>query len=103
VIHEAIAAAESVVRALLVWIVAAAALATAALYAVIAAGWGVWRAVRAAMPRRAPTACAWRPWKRARPLAPAVALTEPPGAPEALHAIPARPTPSWARTDKDAA
>lgn len=103
-ISEAIDAATTVGLALLVWIVAGAVFATAALYAVVAVAWVamriVRRTVRALLPRRAPTACAWRPWRRTRSLASTETLTAPP---EALPAIPARTVPAWARTDKEAA
>lgn len=86
-IPEAIAAAESVVRALLWWIVAAAVLATAALYALVVAGWAVWRATVAAV--RA--VCAWLSW-RPRAELPPCAPTEGVGAPGVVQA---RSWPSW--------
>lgn len=103
-IAEAIDTAVTLGWALLAWIVLTAVFATAALYAVIAAGWwvwrGVWRAVRALIARRAPSACATRALGRAVALAPSEKLHGPPGA---LHANPPRTTPTWARTDKEAA
>lgn len=103
-IHEAIDAADSVIRALLVWIVLAAAAATAVTFAVVVAVWAVTRivrrTVRAAMPRRTPSACAWRPRGRAAVWPTTVALTEPP---EARPALPVRATPAWARTDTEEA
>ena len=97
-IHEAIAAAESVIRALLLWIVAAAALATAALYAVLAAGWAVWRTTVAAVK----AVCAWLSWRPAVELPPH-APTEGAGAPVASQGRTGNPVPAWARTDKEAA
>lgn len=97
-IHEAIAAAESVVYALLWWIVAAAALATAALYAVVVAGWVVWRATVAAV-KAVRAWLGWRPVAELPPCAPtegADALASPQGRT-------GNPVPSWARTDKEAA
>lgn len=61
---------------------------------------GVWRAARALMARRAPSACDRRALGRAVALASSEKLHGPPGA---LHANPPRTTPTWARTDKEAA
>ena len=97
-IPEAIAAAESVIRALLLWIVIAAVFATAALFAVVAAGWAVWRATVAAV--RA--VCAWLSWRPAVELPPH-APTEGAGAPVASQGRTGNPVPAWARTDKEAA
>jgi hypothetical protein len=97
VIAEAIAAAESVIRALLVWIVLAAVVLTAAGFAVVVAGWAVWRATVAA----AKAVCAWLSWRLASELPP----QDPPEgapAPEVAHAR-TRPAPSWARTEEEAA
>jgi hypothetical protein len=97
VIPEAIAAAESVIRALLLWIVVAAVFATAALYAVVVAGWAVWRATVAAVK----AACAWLSWRLPSEVPPH-APPEGAPAPEAVQAR-TRPAPAWARPDKDAA
>jgi membrane protein implicated in regulation of membrane protease activity len=98
VIPEAIAAAESVIRALLLWIVIAAALATAALFAVLAAGWAVWRTTVAA----AKAVCAWLSWRPAAELPPH-APTEGADAPVAPRGRTANPVPAWARTEEEAA
>lgn len=98
-ISEAIAAAESVVRALLLWIVAAAALATTALYAVVAAGWAVWRVLRGAWTAMRPRTDSLAPLAAEQP-------TEDPESPcvaERIPTPPLRPVPAWARTDKEAA
>ncbi len=97
-ISEAIAAAESVIRALLLWIVAAAALATVALYAVVVAGWAVWRATTAAVK----AVRAWLSWRPAAELPPC-APTEGACAPVAPQGRTGNPVPAWARTDKEAA
>lgn len=103
-IHEAIDAAITVGWALLAWIVLSAVFATAALYAVVAVGWwvwrGVWRAARALIPRRAPSACDRRVVGRAVALASGGTVTEP-SAP--TPALPARAVPTWAQPDKEAA
>lgn len=103
-IAEAVDAAIAVGWALLVWIVLTAVAATAALYAVIAAGWwvcrGAWRTVRALIPRRAPSACATRALGRTVALASGETLPAPP---EAHHVNPPRTTPTWARTDTEEA
>ena len=96
-IHEAIGAAESVIRALLVWIVLAAAVLTAVGFAVVAAGWAVWRATVAAV--RAVRA--WLSW-RLPPEVPPQALPEGAPAPGVAQAR-SRPAPAWARTDEEAA
>ncbi len=95
-IPEAIAAAESVVRALLWWIVVAAALATAALYALLAAGWAMWRTVAAVR-----AACAWLSWRHTAEVPPQ-APPEGAPAPEAVQ-VRSRPVPAWARTEEEAA
>jgi hypothetical protein len=104
VIAEAVDAAISVGWALLAWIVLAAVFATAIGFALVVAAWAVARivrrTVRAAMPRRTPSACAWRPWRRPTPLASVETPTEPP---EARPALPVRATPAWARTDTEEA
>jgi hypothetical protein len=97
VIHEAIAAAESVIRALLLWIALAAAVSTAALFAVVVAGWAVWRATVAAV--RA--VCAWLSWRLAAEVPPHVPSEGAP-APGVAQAR-TRPAPAWARTDEEAA
>lgn len=96
-IHEAIAAADSVIRALLVWIVLAAAALTAALFAVVVAGWAAWRATVAAVK----AVCAWLSW-RPRAELPPQAPPEGAPAPEVVQARPC-PAPAWARTDEEAA
>lgn len=61
---------------------------------------GVWRAARALIARRVPSACAWRAVGRAV----ALASGETPLAPPVpIPALPARAVPTWARTDKEAA
>lgn len=97
-IPEAIDAAEAVIRALLLWIVLAAALATAALFAVVAAGWAVWRATVAAVK----AVCAWLRWRSASELPPH-APTEGADAPVAPRGRTANPVPAWARTEEEAA
>lgn len=92
-IPEAIAAAESVIRALLLWIVIAAVFATAALFAVVAAGWAVWRATVAAVK----AVCAWLSWRPVAELPPH-APTEGADAPGGVQAR-SRPAPAWARKD----
>ena len=96
-IAEAIDAAVSVGWALLVWIVLCAVFATAALFAVVAAGWAVWRAtVRAA--KAVYAWLSWRPGAEVPPQAPPEGVP----APEAVQAR-SRPVPSWARTEEEAA
>lgn len=97
-IHEVIAAAEAVIRALLVWFVAAAVFATAALFALLSAGWAVWRATVAA----AKAVCAWLTWRLPSEVPPQ-APTEGAGAPVASQGRTGNPVPAWARTDKEAA
>ena len=96
-IHEVIAAAEAVIRALLLWIVLAAVFATAALYAVLAAGWAVWRATVAAVK----AVCAWLSWQPAAEVPPH-APTEGAGAPGVAQA-PSRSAPTWAHIDTEEA
>ena len=96
-IAEAIDAAESVVRALAVWIVLAAAVLTAALYAVVAAEWAVWRATVAAVK----AVCAWLRW-RPEAEVPPHAPTEGAGAPGVAQA-PSRSAPTWAHIDTEEA
>ena len=96
-IHEAIAAAESVIRALLLWIALAAAVSTAALFAVVVAGWAVWRATVAAVK----AVCAWLSW-RVAPEVPPCAPTEGAGAPGVVQA-PSRSAPTWAHIDTEEA
>lgn len=97
-IAEAIDAADSVIRALAVWIVVAAVLATAVTFALIAAGWAVWRATVAA----AKAVCAWLTWRLPSEVPPQ-APTEGAGAPVASQGRTGNPVPAWARTDKEAA
>ena len=92
-IHEVIAAAEAVIRALLLWIVLAAVFATAALYAVLAAGWAVWRATVAAVK----AVCAWLSWRPEAEVPPCAPPEDAP-APEVAHAR-SHPAPAWARKD----
>lgn len=94
-IPEAIGAAESVIRALLLWIVLAAALATAVTFAVLAAGWAVWRATVAAVK----AVCAWLSWRPAAELPP---HAPPEGAP-APGGVQARSRPAWAHADTEEA
>lgn len=61
---------------------------------------GAWRAGRALMARRAPSACVWRALGRAVALASVETPIAPPGA---LHTNPPRATPTWARTDTEEA
>lgn len=93
-IAEAIDAATAVGLALLVWIVLAAAVATAALFAVVAAGWAVWRATVAAVK----AACAWISWRLVVELPPQ-APPEGASVPVAPRGRAANPAPSWARKD----
>jgi hypothetical protein len=93
VIAEAIDAAEAVIRALLVWFVAAAVFATAALFAVVAAGWAVWRATVAA----AKAVRAWLSWCLPSEVPPQ-APSEGAPAPGVVQAR-SRPVPAWARKD----
>jgi hypothetical protein len=97
VIAEAIDAADSVIRALLVWIVLAAAVLTAALFAVVVAGWAVWRTTVAAVK----AARAWLSWRPAAEVPPHAPPEDAP-APGVAQAR-TRPAPAWARTDKEAA
>lgn len=97
-IPEAIAAAESVVRALLLWIVAAAVFATAVTFALLAAGWAVWRTTVAAV-KAVRAWLSWRPGAELPPCAP----TEGAGAPVAPQGRTGNPVPAWARIDKGAA
>ena len=96
-IHEAIAAAESVIRALLLWIVIGAAAATAVTFAVIAAGWAICRVLRGA----------WAAAASSRTLSRRCGAVEGSGVardvrePHMAAEPPSRP--SWARTDKEAA
>lgn len=96
-IAEAIAAATAVGLALLAWIVLAAAVLTAALYTVLAAGWAVWRATVAAVKGT----CAWLSWRLASEV-PAQAPPEGAPAPGVVQAR-SRPAPAWARTEEGAA
>lgn len=98
-ISEAIAAAESVVRALLLWIVIGAVFATVALYAVVVAGWAMWRVLRGAWTAMRPRTDSLAPLAAEQP-------TEDPESPCAAERIPTpplRPVPARARTDKEAA
>lgn len=97
-IHEAIAAAESVILALLLWIVIGAAAATAVTFALLAAGWAVWRATVAAVK----AVRAWLSWHPEAEL-PLCAPTEGAGAPVAPQGRTGNPVPALARTDKEAA
>lgn len=97
-IHEAIAAADSVVRALLVWIVLAAVVLTAALFAVVVAGWAAWRATVAAV-KAVRAWLSWRPEAELLPHAP----TEGAGAPVASQGRTDHHVPAWARTDTEEA
>ena len=97
-IPEAIAAAESVIRALLVWIVLAAAALTAAGFAVVVAGWAVWRATVAAVK----AVCAWLSWRSAAELPPH-APSEGADAPVAPQGRTGHPVPAWARSEEEAA
>lgn len=97
-IPEAIAAAESVILALLLWFVAAAVFATVVTFALLAAGWAAWRATVAAV--RA--VCAWLSWQPVAELPPC-APTEGADAPVASQGRTGNPVPAWARTDKEAA
>lgn len=93
-IAEAVDAAVSVGWALLVWVLLLAVFATAALFAVVVAGWAVWRvtvrAVRAA--------CAWLSW-RPEAEVPPHAPTEGASAPESAGARSEPHAPPWARRD----
>lgn len=93
-IPEAIAAAESVVLALLLWIVIGAAAATAVTFALLAAGWAVWRATVAAV-RAVRAWLSWRPAAELPPCAP----TEGADAPVAPQGRTEPHAPSWARKD----
>ena len=96
-IPEAIAAAESVIRALLLWIVLAAAVLTAALFALVVAGWAVWRTTVAAVT----AVCAWLSWRHTAEVPP---QAPPEGAPApGVVQAHSRPAPSWARTEEEAA
>jgi hypothetical protein len=97
VIAEAIDAATIVARALAVWIVLAAAVLTAALFAVVAAGWVAWRSTVAA----AKAVRAWLRWRHTSEVPPQ-APPEGAPAPEVAHAR-SRPAPAWARKDKEIA
>lgn len=94
-IHEAIDAADSVIRALAVWIVLAAAVLTAALYALLAAGWAAWRMLRGAWAATAPRTDSLAPLAAEQP----TEDPEPPRAPERNTATPHRTAPTWARKD----
>ena len=61
---------------------------------------GVWRASRALIARRAPSACDRRALGRAAALASVQTLTHPPAPAEA---VPARAVPTWARPDTEEA
>jgi hypothetical protein len=98
VIAEAVDAATTVGLALLVWIVLCAVFATAVTFALLAAGWAVWRATVAA----AKAVRAWLSW-RPRAELPPCAPTEGAGAPVAPQGRTGNPVPAWARTDKEAA
>ncbi|MFM9616810.1 hypothetical protein ACKI14_02470 [Streptomyces turgidiscabies] len=97
-IPEAIAAAESVIRALLLWIVIGAAAATAVTFTLLATGWAVWRATVAAV-RAVHAWLSWRPAAELPPCAP----TEGAGAPVASQGRTGNPVPAWARTEEEAA
>lgn len=98
-IAEAIDAAESVIRALLLWIVAAAVFATAALYTVVVAGWAMWRALRGAWTAMRPRTDSLAPLAAEQP----AEDPQSPHAAERISAAPLRPVPAWARTDEEAA
>ena len=97
-IAEAIDAAVSVGWALLVWIVLCAVFATAALFAVVAAGWAVWRATV----RAAKAVCAWLSWRLTAELPPQ-APSEGASAPVAPQGRTGHPVPAWARSEEEAA
>ena len=97
-IHEAIAAAESVIFALLLWIVIGAAAATAVTFALLAAGWAVWRTTVAAV-KAVRAWLSWRPVAELPPCAP----TEGASAPVASQGRTDHPAPAWARTDTEEA
>lgn len=98
-IAEAIDAATAVGLALLTWIVLAAAVLTAALFAVVAAGWVVWRVLSGA----------WRRGRPRKPVTAPLAAEQPAGDPEPLcaaernPATPHRTPPTRARTDTEEA
>lgn len=98
-IHEVIAAAEAVIRALLVWFVAAAVFATAAGFAAIVAGWAVWRMLSGAWAATAPRTDSLAPLAAEQP----AEDPESPRTAERNTAAPRRTPPAWARTDKEAA
>lgn len=93
-IHEAIAAAESLILALLLWIFLGAAAATAVTFALLAAGWAAWRATVGAV-KAARAWLSWRPVAELPPCAP----TEGGSTPEPARARTEPHAPSWARKD----
>lgn len=97
-IHEAIAAAESVIRALLLWIAIGAAAATALTFTLVLAAWAVWRAAVAAV-KAVRAWLSWRPVAELLPHAP----TEGADAPAAPRGRTGNPVPAWARTEEEAA
>lgn len=90
-IAEAIDAATAVGVALLVWIV----LAAAVLFAVVAAGWMVWRMLSGAWAATAPRTDSLAPLAAEQP----AEGPESPGAAERNPATPHRTVPAWARKD----
>jgi hypothetical protein len=97
VIAEALEAVWVVASALAAWIVVGVVAVTVGLYAVVVAGWGIWRGVTAAYA----AAGLRRPQEPAgAPQAPSCGSRDA-GTPPRASQAPSRP--SWARTDKDAA
>lgn len=95
-IAEALEAAWMVASALAAWIVAGVVAVTVGLYAVVVAGWGIWRMLRAVWGVMAPRTDSLPP----------LAAEQPAAAPESQGMTERRSAPhmpSWARTDKEAA
>ena len=99
-IGEAVDTAVTLGWALLAWIVLTAVAVGLGLYAVVVAVWAVglavWRTACAVSPARKPQAPVSRPQ-------PASCGSRGAGTPPGASQAPSRPSPSWARTDEEAA
>lgn len=94
-IAEAVDAALAVGWALLAWVVVLAAVGTVGLYAVVVAGWVVWRVVRGAWAAMGPRTDSLPPLAAEQP----TEDREPPDVTGGRSGPPLRPTPTWARKD----
>ena len=94
-IAEALDAARLVASALAAWLVVGGVAVTVGLYAVVVAGWGIWRVVRSAWGAVGPRTDSLAPLADEQP----AEDREPPDVSDGHSGPPLSPTPSWARKD----